>query len=96
MVCKQPSLLKVKSYIFAPQNNNAMNKDFKNIAEAFEWFMNNVYPGLSTEHKLKLKDVKYDYYHPSNRNVSEKRMRRVLNEHGKVEDIVRYHVRGRK
>ncbi|EAY31303.1 hypothetical protein [Microscilla marina] len=73
-----------------------MTHDFKNVAEAFEWFMNNVYPGLSTAHKLKLKDVKYDYYHPNRTGVSEKRMRRVLSEHGKVEDIVRYHIKGRK
>lgn len=71
-----------------------MTKDFNSITEAFEWFMENVYPDLSPEQKQKLKDVKYDYYNPRRTGVSEKRMKRVLDQYNHpLEFIVRMHIK---
>ena len=70
-----------------------MTKDFNSIKEAFDWFMENVYPNLSPEQKQKLKDVKYDYNNPKRGGVSEKRMQRVLTNHNhSLEFIVRMHI----
>jgi len=74
-----------------------MTKDFKSITEAFEWFMENVYPELPPEQKHKLKDVKYDHYKRDDKNVSDKRMKKVLNEHNyALEFIVRLHEENKK
>lgn len=70
-----------------------MTKDFKNVTEAFEWFMENVYPNLPPTQKKQLKDVKYDHYNPKRTGVSEKRMLRVLKEHHcSIEFITRLHM----
>lgn len=73
-----------------------MTQDFENVTQAFEWFMENVFPTLPTEEKLKLKDVKHDYKNPNRRGVSEKRMKKVLIKHGKLEFIVRYRIEDEK
>ena len=39
-----------------------MKKEFESIQEAFQWFLENVYPSLKTEEKSKVKDAKYDFY----------------------------------
>jgi len=69
-------------------------KEFNTIPEAFEWFMENVFPTLSTEAKIKLKDVKYDYYKRDDKKVSEKRMVRAMNENGRLEVAFRYYKEG--
>jgi len=64
-------------------------KEFKSTEEAFVWFLENVFPKLSTKDKIKLKDVKYCYY-SEDRKVSEKRMKRVLSEFGDFEIVYRF------
>jgi hypothetical protein len=53
---------------------------FDSLSEAFEWFLENIYPSLPTEQKTPLRYVKYTFY-SKDRRVSEKRMRRILDEH---------------
>ena len=53
---------------------------FQTIEQAFEWFLENVFPTLPTESKRKLKNVKHEYY-KEGVNVSTKRMSRVLSEY---------------
>ena len=55
--------------------------EFDSVAQAFAWFWENVYPGLSVEVKKTLRHVKYDYF-SQRRNFSEKRMKKILSEHG--------------
>lgn len=59
-------------------------KQFASIAEAFEWWLKNVYPTLTPERK-KGKPVSAwrDYTHGG--GVSEKRMREILTEYGNFE-----------
>jgi len=54
---------------------------FDTIEDAFSWFLENVFPELPTETKIKLKDVKYDFK-SKRHNFSQKRMTRILNEYG--------------
>ena len=54
---------------------------FDTLPEAFEWFWENVYPHLPSKQKTPaLRSAKYTYY-KRDENVSEKRMRRILDEH---------------
>ena len=53
---------------------------FDSLPEAFEWFLENIYPDIPTEQKAPLRTIKYAFYN-KNRRVSEKRMRRVLDEY---------------
>ncbi len=53
---------------------------FQTLEQAFEWFLEHVFPTLPTEAKRKLKNVKHEYY-KEGVNVSTKRMSRVLNEY---------------
>ncbi len=54
---------------------------FTSIEEAFGWFLENVFPNLPTEEKIKLRTVKYNFY-KEGLNVSTKRMARIMNEYG--------------
>ncbi|HAS44428.1 MAG TPA: hypothetical protein DCS93_28375 [Microscillaceae bacterium] len=54
---------------------------FDSVAQAFAWFWENVYPDLSVETKKTLRHVKYDYS-SQRRNFSEKRMKKILSDHG--------------
>ena len=53
---------------------------FQTIEQAFEWFLENVFPILPTEDKIKLKNAKHDFYKEGLR-VSHKRMIRIMNEY---------------
>jgi hypothetical protein len=54
---------------------------FQTIEQAFEWFLEKVYPNLPTEKKTStLRGIKHAY-HSEGEKVSEKRMRRVLSEY---------------
>ena len=57
---------------------------FQTIEQAFEWFLENVFPELPTEAKIKLRNAKYEYY-KEGINVSHKRMMRVMNEYADFE-----------
>lgn len=59
-------------------------KQFTSVDEAFKWFLINIYPTLPPDRKKgKLKTAWMDYtYH---KGISEKRMRDILSEFGKVE-----------
>jgi hypothetical protein len=65
---------------------------FDSLPEAFEWFLENVYPKLPTEKKTPLRSVKYAFY-SKDRRVSEKLMRRVLDEHAVYE--VKHFLKGK-
>ena len=55
--------------------------EFNTLPEAFEWFLENVYPDLPTEQKTStLRSAKSSYY-KEGENVSEKRMQRILHKH---------------
>jgi len=62
--------------------------EFPTLTEAFEWFLENVYPNLSSEEKYKLKDAKYDFY-KEGKKVSVNRMTRVLKEYSDFENVFR-------
>ena len=53
---------------------------FSTIEQAFEYFLEHIYPNLPSEAKRKLRTTKYEYY-KEGINVSHKRMIRVMNEH---------------
>ena len=57
---------------------------FQTIEQAFEWFLENVYPGLSSEDKHILRNAKYAFY-KEDLKVSTKRMMRVMNEYADFE-----------
>ena len=52
-------------------------EEFKTLNEAYQWFLENVYPGLPSETKYELRDAKYAFY-KEGKKVSEKRMQRIL------------------
>lgn len=66
---------------------------FDSLPEAFEWFLENIYPDIPTEQKAPLRTIKYSFY-SKNRRVSEKLMRRVLDEH--VVYKVKHEIEGKK
>ncbi|HAS45904.1 MAG TPA: hypothetical protein DCS93_35810 [Microscillaceae bacterium] len=57
---------------------------FQTIEQAFEWFLENTYPQLTTEQKQKLRDAKHDYT-TGRSKVSQKRMMRIMDEYGEFE-----------
>jgi len=63
---------------------------FDTIEEAFEWFLENVFPKLSGDEKKKLKDAKYDFLARRDK-MSQRRMLRVLNEYGELKTHFTYH-----
>lgn len=62
--------------------------EFDTIEELFGWFIDNVYPTLTSEQKKKIKDAKYEF--TKRGNISNKRMRRILEIHGQIKII--YHM----
>lgn len=59
---------------------------FQTLEQAFEWFLENVYPNLPPKDKHALRNVRYSYY-KEGMKVSTKRMNRVLNEYSSFEVI---------
>ncbi len=65
--------------------------EFNTLTEAFEWFLENIYPDLPPEKKTSaLRSTKSVYYRGG--KISEKRMRRVLEEHCNYKNIHRLEV----
>jgi hypothetical protein len=62
---------------------------FQTIEQAFEWFLENVYPNLPTEEKRKLRTAKYSFY-KEGLGVSKARMTRVMNEYGEFFTLYEY------
>lgn len=62
--------------------------EFSTLTQAFEWFLENVYPHLPSEEKYKLRDAKYDFYKEGNK-VSVNRMNRILAEYSDFEPVFR-------
>jgi len=59
---------------------------FQTIEQAFKWFLENIYPDLPTEKKMAIRDVKYAFY-KEGRNISTKRMKRILEEYTDYENV---------
>ncbi len=60
---------------------------FQSIQQAFEWFLENVYPNLPAEQKTStLRGAKHTYYKEGGK-VSTKRMKRILEQFCKYEVI---------
>jgi len=59
---------------------------FQTIAQAFEWFLENIYPDLPTEKKMAIRGAKYAFY-KEGKKVSEKRMKRILEENSDYQNI---------
>ena len=72
--------------IFTLKNNMPQ---FQTIEQAFEWFLENVFPTLPTEEKIKLRTAKYSFY-KEGLNVSKKRMARIMNEYGEFVNLYEY------
>ncbi len=53
---------------------------FQTIEQAFEWFLENVYPGLPTEQKTPALRVTKSIYYKGVERISEKKMKRILDE----------------
>ena len=62
---------------------------FQSIEQAFEWFLENTYPHLSTEKKQELRNARYSFY-KEGKKVSHKRMTRILNEYGKFQVLYEF------
>ena len=62
---------------------------FQSIEQAFEWFLENVFPELPPNKKYALRDARYSFY-KEGKKVSEKRMKRILDEQGDFEIIYRF------
>lgn len=62
--------------------------EFKTLPEAFEWFLENIYPKLPTEQKTPLRAARHSFY-KEGKKVSEKRMKRILDEHSNYENVHR-------
>ncbi len=62
---------------------------FDTIEEAFGWFLENVYPELSSDEKKKLKDAKYNFL-AKGRSMSQKKMLSILNEYGELKNHFTY------
>ena len=62
---------------------------FQTIEQAFEWFLENVFPTLPTEEKRKLRTAKYSFY-KEGLSVSTKRMSRIMNEYGEFATLYEY------
>lgn len=60
--------------------------EFQTITQAFEWFLENIYPDLPTERKTPLREAKHTFYN-KDRNMSTKRMKRILDEHSDYEQL---------
>ena len=54
---------------------------FQTIEQAFEWFLENVYPELPTEKKTNALRVVKSTYYKGEKGVSEKKMKSILGEH---------------
>lgn len=64
---------------------------FQSIEEAFDWWVKNLYPALTSDQKRgKAVQAMQDYIY--GKGISEKRMRQILLEYGhfEIETIVRY------
>ena len=59
---------------------------FQTIEQAFEWFLENIYPDLPTENKMAIRDAKYIFY-KEGRNISNKKMQRILEEYTDYENV---------
>ena len=59
---------------------------FQTLEQAFEWFLEHVYPNLPSEDKHILRNAKY-YYYKEGEKVSTKRMNTILNEYSKFKII---------
>ena len=53
-----------------------MKKEFDTVEKAFQWFLENIYPSLSTEEKKQIKDAKHDL--KRGKTVSEGKMKEIL------------------
>ncbi len=62
---------------------------FQTIEQAFEWFLENVYPNLPSEDKHKLRTAKYNFY-KEGLGVSKKRMARVMSEYGEFATLYEF------
>ncbi|HAS43381.1 MAG TPA: hypothetical protein DCS93_23070 [Microscillaceae bacterium] len=62
--------------------------EFQTITQAFEWFLENIYPDLPTERKALIRDAKYAFYSET-RNISTKKMKRILEEYTNYENVHR-------
>jgi len=62
--------------------------EFQTITQAFEWFLENIYPDLPTEQKMPLRGDKYAFYSET-RNISTKKMKRILEEYTDYENVHR-------
>ncbi len=62
--------------------------EFQTITQAFEWFLENIYPDLPTERKAPIRDAKYAFYSET-RNISTKKMKRILDEYTDYENVHR-------
>lgn len=59
---------------------------FLNLTQAFEWFLENVYPELPAEDKYALRNAKY-YFYKEGGKVSSKRMNTILDKYSKFKVI---------
>jgi len=62
---------------------------FDTIEEAFEWFLENVFPKLSSDEKRELKDAKYNFL-TKGRSMSQKQILKILNEYGELKTHFTY------
>lgn len=63
--------------------------EFSTIEELFSWFIENVYPDLPGEQKMKIKDAKYEFQKRG--NISKKKMQSILDKYGEVKIV--YHLK---
>jgi hypothetical protein len=62
--------------------------EFDNIQTAFQWWIENVYPKLSSKDKKTSRFAKSDFL--TNRPISEKRIKEIMLKYGTIEQKIIY------
>jgi hypothetical protein len=62
--------------------------EFTNLKDAFQWWIENVYPDLPSEDKLKLRLTKADFIR--GKTISDNLIQKILGKYGDLELIVKY------
>jgi hypothetical protein len=64
--------------------------EFQDFKSAFQWWLENVYPDLPSEEKVKLRFTKSDFV--KGKTVSSDLIHQILEKYGEIELLIKYKV----